>query len=82
LAPGHSSFSSFFSYVLRILFCRQYKMNVSTASLNNSFQEEDEMRLGYNHEHIKTFLGKSSVKHLFPYANHTTDAKQVIGITL
>jgi len=38
------------------------------------------MRLGYNHEHIKTFLGKSSVKHLFPYANHTTDAKQVIGI--
>lgn len=53
-------------------------MNVSTASLNNSFQEEDEMRLGYNHEHIKTFLGKSSIKHLFPYANHTTDAKQLL----
>ncbi|XP_017007548.2 uncharacterized protein [Drosophila takahashii] len=53
-------------------------MNVSAASFNNSFVEEDEIRLGYNHENIKTFLGKSSIKDLFPFANDTSDAKQLL----
>ncbi|KAH8357239.1 hypothetical protein KR084_011227 [Drosophila pseudotakahashii] len=53
-------------------------MNVSTTSFNNSFVEEDQVRLGYNHENIKTFLGKSSIKDLFPYASDTTDAKQLL----
>ncbi|EDV54124.1 uncharacterized protein LOC6555139 [Drosophila erecta] len=53
-------------------------MNVSVASLNNSFLEEDEMRLGYDHETIKSFLCKSSINDLFSYAAETTDAKQLI----
>ncbi|XP_052842842.1 uncharacterized protein LOC128256487 [Drosophila gunungcola] len=53
-------------------------MNVSAASLNNSFPEEDEVRLGYNHDNIKTFLSKSSIRDLFPYANATKGAKQLL----
>ncbi|XP_017131733.1 uncharacterized protein LOC108148928 [Drosophila elegans] len=53
-------------------------MNVSAASLNNSFLEEDEVRLGYNHENIIIFLSKSSIRDLFPYANATEGAKQLL----
>ncbi|XP_017082770.1 uncharacterized protein LOC108115710 [Drosophila eugracilis] len=53
-------------------------MNVSTTSLNNSFIEEDDMRLGYNHESIVNFLEKSSIKEWFSYAIETTDAKQLL----
>ncbi|XP_017058638.1 uncharacterized protein LOC108099561 [Drosophila ficusphila] len=52
-------------------------MHVS-MDCNNSFLEEDEMRLGYNHDDIKSFLVKSSIKNMFPFANETTDAKRLL----
>lgn len=54
-------------------------MNLSDSSLNNSLVEVDEMRLGYDHESIMSFLRKSSIKHLFPYAAETTDGKQLLN---
>ncbi|XP_043652846.1 uncharacterized protein LOC122619785 [Drosophila teissieri] len=53
-------------------------MNVSSQSSNNSFLEEDEMRLGYDIDSITSFLCKSSIKDLFPYAAETTDAKRLL----
>ncbi|XP_016983044.1 uncharacterized protein LOC108047401 [Drosophila rhopaloa] len=51
-------------------------MNVSVTSLN--MLEEDEVRLGYNHEDIQTFLKKSSIKDLFPYTSEITEAKRLL----
>ncbi|EDX13950.1 uncharacterized protein LOC6729126 [Drosophila simulans] len=53
-------------------------MSISDSSLNNSLLEVDEMRLGYDHESIKSFLEKSSIKDLFPYAAEIIDGKQLL----
>ncbi|KAH8243340.1 hypothetical protein KR032_006614, partial [Drosophila birchii] len=53
-------------------------MDTSVTSLNTSILEEDEIRLGYTHDDIKSFLDKSSIGCRFPFVQETKDAKRLL----
>ncbi|KAH8288518.1 hypothetical protein KR054_004391 [Drosophila jambulina] len=53
-------------------------MDISVASLNTSILEDDDIRLGYTHDDIKSFLDKSCIGGWFPFAQETKDAKRLL----
>ncbi|KAH8382822.1 hypothetical protein KR009_005494 [Drosophila setifemur] len=53
-------------------------MDVSVDSLDCSVLEDDDMRLGYTHENIKSLLSNSSINDWFTFANETADAKGLL----
>ncbi|XP_017035840.1 uncharacterized protein [Drosophila kikkawai] len=53
-------------------------MDISVSSLNTSTLEEDEVRLGYTHDDIKSFLYKSSIGWWFPFVDETKATKRLL----
>ncbi|KAH8277260.1 hypothetical protein KR026_008136 [Drosophila bipectinata] len=53
-------------------------MDTTVYSLDTSAVEDEEPRLGYTYQHIKTMLSNSSIKDWFPFVQETSDARELL----
>ncbi|XP_017100067.2 uncharacterized protein [Drosophila bipectinata] len=53
-------------------------MDTTAYSLDTSAVEDEEPRLGYTYQHIKTMLSNSSIKDWFPFVQETSDARELL----
>ncbi|KAH8332701.1 hypothetical protein KR074_009258 [Drosophila pseudoananassae] len=53
-------------------------MDTTVSSLDTSAVEDEEPRLGYSYQHIKTMLSNSSIKDWFPFVQETSDARELL----